>query len=84
MTILGLPSTVSEDTKVSVLAEMGFQPNEIASMTGSSANAVRVRLYKLRKKAKGEVKVEEQAKDEVIDSGNNNAVKANTAQSTGT
>jgi DNA-directed RNA polymerase specialized sigma24 family protein len=54
ITVLGLPETVSDDDKVSVLSQMGFEPHEIASMTGLTANAVRIRLHRLRKKAKAE------------------------------
>lgn len=57
LTVLGLPETVSEDTMVSVLSQMGFQPNEIATMIGSTANAVRIRLHRIRKKTKGNQKV---------------------------
>jgi DNA-directed RNA polymerase specialized sigma24 family protein len=49
MTVLGLPDTVTEDTKVKILSDMGFQSNEIAPMVGSTANAVRIRLHRLRK-----------------------------------
>lgn len=52
MTVLGLPDTITEDTKVKILSEMGFQPNEIAPMVGSTANAVRIRLHRLRKSMK--------------------------------
>lgn len=61
MVILSLPKDVSDDTKVSVLSQMGFQPNEIAPLRGSTPNAVRIRLYKLRKKAKEETRGNEQA-----------------------
>lgn len=54
MTVLGLPDTVTDDTKVKILSDMGFQPNEIAPMVGSTANAVRVRLHRLRKSMKEE------------------------------
>lgn len=50
MISLSLPDNVSKDTKVDVLSKSGFQPSEIALILGMTPNAVRIKLFNIRKK----------------------------------
>jgi DNA-directed RNA polymerase specialized sigma24 family protein len=45
---------VSEYQKIDALSQIGFQPSEIAIMLGLTPNAVRIRLFKIRKKNRRE------------------------------
>ena len=50
MVSLSLPDSVSEDRKVEVLSQLGFQPAEIGPMVGMTPNAVSIRLSRMKKK----------------------------------
>ncbi len=49
---LTLPKDLNQSNKIELLSEAGFQPKEIASILGTTANTVSVTLSKMKREAK--------------------------------
>lgn len=49
---LSLPKEISPDDKITALASIGFSPASIGPVVGMTPNAVSIRLFKMRQKAK--------------------------------
>lgn len=71
LTALSLPDTVSEDSKVEALFQSGLTATEIGPMLGMTPLAVRLRLFRMRKKRKESSKPETSEEKQLLEKDTN-------------